>query len=88
MTFVDKDGERHSFQVAKGDNLLDIAQANDIEMEGQLHLPQPPPHFQLTPDTLQALVADPAPARHAMLLSKNQICMIRCRSRTMTRTIC
>ncbi|EER27725.1 mitochondrial matrix iron-sulfur protein [Coccidioides posadasii str. Silveira] len=34
VTFVDKDGERHDFQVAKGDNLLDIAQANDLEMEG------------------------------------------------------
>lgn len=36
MTFVDKDGEKHTFAVAKGDNLLDIAQANDIEMEGML----------------------------------------------------
>lgn len=34
VTFVDKDGERHDFQVAKGDNLLDIAQANELEMEG------------------------------------------------------
>lgn len=34
MTFIDKDGEKHTFEVAKGDNLLDIAQANDIEMEG------------------------------------------------------
>jgi len=34
VTFIDKDGDRHSFEVAKGDNLLDIAQANDIEMEG------------------------------------------------------
>lgn len=34
MTFVDKDGEKFSFQVAEGDNLLDIAQANDLEMEG------------------------------------------------------
>ncbi|WEW56078.1 mitochondrial matrix iron-sulfur protein [Emydomyces testavorans] len=35
VTFIDKDGEKHDFQVAKGDNLLDIAQANDLEMEGQ-----------------------------------------------------
>lgn len=35
MTFVDKDGEKFNFQVAEGDNLLDIAQANDLEMEGQ-----------------------------------------------------
>jgi len=34
VTFIDKDGERHTFEVSKGDNLLDIAQANDLEMEG------------------------------------------------------
>jgi hypothetical protein len=34
VTFIDKDGDKHKFEVAKGDNLLDIAQANDIEMEG------------------------------------------------------
>ena len=36
VTFIDKEGEKHTLEVAKGDNLLDIAQANDIEMEGQL----------------------------------------------------
>lgn len=45
VTFVDKDGDRHTFEVAKGDNLLDIAQANDIEMEGKaLITSQPPAH--------------------------------------------
>ncbi|KAJ9656617.1 mitochondrial matrix iron-sulfur protein [Neophaeococcomyces mojaviensis] len=34
VTFIDKDGEEHTFVVAEGDNLLDIAQANDLEMEG------------------------------------------------------
>lgn len=34
VSFIDKDGERFDFQVAEGDNLLDIAQANDLEMEG------------------------------------------------------
>ncbi|KAK2744778.1 hypothetical protein FQN55_006534 [Onygenales sp. PD_40] len=34
ITFIDKEGEEHHFQVSKGDNLLDIAQANDLEMEG------------------------------------------------------
>ncbi|EXJ92249.1 ferredoxin, 2Fe-2S [Capronia epimyces CBS 606.96] len=34
VTFIDKDGDRHTFEVSKGDNLLDIAQANDLEMEG------------------------------------------------------
>lgn len=36
VTFVDKDGDEHTFEVADGDNLLDIAQANDLEMEGKL----------------------------------------------------
>ncbi|KAF2754675.1 ferredoxin [Pseudovirgaria hyperparasitica] len=34
VTFIDKELEEHTFAVADGDNLLDIAQANDIEMEG------------------------------------------------------
>lgn len=34
MTFVDKEGRDWTFEVADGDNLLDIAQANDLEMEG------------------------------------------------------
>jgi hypothetical protein len=34
VTFIDKEGEEHTFEVAKGDNLLDIALENDIEMEG------------------------------------------------------
>ncbi|KAM0452375.1 hypothetical protein ACHAO4_005586 [Trichoderma viride] len=34
VTFIDKDGEEHKFAVSAGDNLLDIAQANDLEMEG------------------------------------------------------
>ena len=35
MTFVDKEGEEHKFQVAQGDNLLDIAQSEELEMEGE-----------------------------------------------------
>lgn len=35
VTFIDKDGTEVKFQVAEGDNLLDIAQANDLEMEGE-----------------------------------------------------
>lgn len=34
MTFIDKDGQEIKVAVNKGDNLLDIAQAHDIEMEG------------------------------------------------------
>ncbi|CZT21466.1 probable electron transfer protein [Ramularia collo-cygni] len=34
VTFIDKDGVDWTFTVADGDNLLDIAQSNDLEMEG------------------------------------------------------
>ncbi|KAM0803340.1 electron transfer protein, partial [Usnea florida] len=34
ITFIDKEGEEHKFQVAQGDNLLDIAQSEELEMEG------------------------------------------------------
>ncbi|KAK3945747.1 Adrenodoxin, mitochondrial [Diplogelasinospora grovesii] len=34
VTFIDKEGAEHKVAVSKGDNLLDIAQANDLEMEG------------------------------------------------------
>lgn len=45
VTFVDKDGDEHTFEVADGDNLLDIAQANDLEMEGTLRPPSYHPHL-------------------------------------------
>ena len=35
VTFIDKEGDKHTFEVADGDNLLDIAQANELEMEGK-----------------------------------------------------
>jgi ferredoxin len=34
VTFIDKNGESHTIEVADGSNLLDIAQANDLDMEG------------------------------------------------------
>ncbi|KAK4466986.1 Adrenodoxin, mitochondrial [Cladorrhinum samala] len=34
VTFIDKEGKEHKIAVCKGDNLLDIAQAHDLEMEG------------------------------------------------------
>ncbi|KAL8988845.1 MAG: hypothetical protein Q9177_002138 [Variospora cf. flavescens] len=33
VTFVDKDGSEHTFEVSAGDNLMDIAQAEGLEME-------------------------------------------------------
>lgn len=36
ITFIDKEGDEHTYEVAKGDNLLDIAQSEDLEMEGTL----------------------------------------------------
>ena len=34
VTFVTKEGEQFTYEVAEGDNLLDIAQAHNLEMEG------------------------------------------------------
>ncbi|KAJ6256655.1 Adrenodoxin [Drechslerella dactyloides] len=34
VTFTTKDGHTFTFEVAEGDNLLDIGQAHDLEMEG------------------------------------------------------
>lgn len=34
ITFITKDGAQHTFEVAEGDNLLDIAQAYNLDMEG------------------------------------------------------
>lgn len=34
VTFIDKEGLQSTFAVAEGDNLLDIAQSQDIDMEG------------------------------------------------------
>ena len=41
VTFIDKDGQESTFQVAEGDNLLDIAQSEDLEMEGESAPPFP-----------------------------------------------
>lgn len=35
VTFIDKEGDEHTFEVSAGDNLLDIAQEYDLEMEGK-----------------------------------------------------
>lgn len=35
ITFIDKEGDEQKIAVNEGDNLLTIAQANDIEMEGK-----------------------------------------------------
>lgn len=34
ITFILKDGEQKSYEVAEGDTLLDIAQSNNLDMEG------------------------------------------------------
>lgn len=70
VTFIDKDGDSHTFTVSDGDNLLDIAQANDLEMEGTHTSPSPPLPFPqsthlLTHHCNQVPAAAPAPARRA-----------------------
>jgi hypothetical protein len=42
ITFIDKEGEEHKLAVNKGDNLLDVAQAHDLEMEGKFLHALPP----------------------------------------------
>jgi len=34
VTFIDKEGVEHTYAVSKGDNLLDIALDNNLDMEG------------------------------------------------------
>ncbi|CAI5758519.1 unnamed protein product [Candida verbasci] len=34
ITFITKDGEQLTYEVCEGDNILDIAQANNLDMEG------------------------------------------------------
>ncbi|GMM48059.1 adrenodoxin [Pichia kluyveri] len=34
ITFITKEGDQKTFEVAEGDNILDIAQANHLDMEG------------------------------------------------------
>jgi len=34
ITFIDKDGQEDTFEVAEGNNLLEIAQTHDVDMEG------------------------------------------------------
>lgn len=34
ITFITKDGKQYTYEVAEGDNLLDIAQAHNLDMEG------------------------------------------------------
>lgn len=69
ITFIDKDGIEIKLAVSKGDNLLDIAQANDIEMEGQyIQIPEYTEFFGfLTMLTIEkALAEDLVHAQHAM----------------------
>ncbi|KAI5958317.1 VTI1 [Candida theae] len=34
ITFITKDGQQYTYEVAEGDNILDIAQAHNLDMEG------------------------------------------------------
>lgn len=68
MTFIDKDGDEHRLAVNAGDNLLTVAQNNDIEMEGTYPFPFPPlPSSPQNPKltNVQAHAKAPAPAQPA-----------------------
>ncbi|KAI4244186.1 MAG: hypothetical protein LQ352_006900 [Teloschistes flavicans] len=53
VIFIDKEGAEHTFEVSAGDNLMDIAQAEDLEVEGPFahslrpHFPSSLPPFHL-----------------------------------------
>lgn len=65
VTFVDKQGDEHKFEVSQGDNLLDIAQSEELEMEG---IASPPaPHTPTLIISFQEHVEDRAPALLATL---------------------
>ncbi len=66
VTFIDKEGEEHTFEVAKGDNLLDIALEHDIEMEGNT-APEMWPWCIISTNWIQAPAGVHAHARHVML---------------------
>jgi hypothetical protein len=53
VTFVDKEGDEHKIAVSKGNNLLEIAQAHDIEMEGKFA--QPYTHFSKANKQIRSL---------------------------------
>lgn len=57
MTFIDKDGDEHKIAASKGDNLLDVAQAHDLEMEGA-ECPGPHTTRSSPPLQLQNLLTD------------------------------
>lgn len=70
VTIVDQAGKDHIFEVAEGDNLLDIAQANDLDMEGKSGLHYQIRQFFLTVPSLQERVEDLVRAQHVMLSLK------------------
>lgn len=91
VTFIDKDGQEIKVAVNKGDNLLDIAQAHDVEMEGKLppaaHAPIP--ELWLTLMVLgQAHVVAPARARRVMSSCGTRTITTGYPSRTTMRTTC
>ncbi|KAG7741184.1 hypothetical protein KL923_001825 [Ogataea haglerorum] len=59
ITFITKDGSQKTFEVAEGDSILDIAQANHIDMEGACggscacstcHIIVDPDYYDLIPE--------------------------------------
>ena len=85
VTFVDKEGDEHTFEVAKGDNLLDIAQANDLEMEG---IPTAYSTMLQLLNSFKAHAEDLAHVLPVMLSLSRKICMTKWMNRMMTRMTC
>lgn len=91
ITFIDKEGLESTFAVAEGDNLLDIAQSEDIDMEGMYLgalVLAACYRSEIAKYISQGHAVDHAPVRRVMSLSSRAKCTIGFLSQTMMKTIC
>lgn len=91
VTFIDKEGLESTFAVAEGDNLLDIAQSEDIDMEGTylwVLVLAACYRSEIAKYFSQGRAVDHAPVRPVMSLSSRAKCTIGFRSQTMMKMIC
>lgn len=91
VTFIDKEGLESTFAVAEGDNLLDIAQSEDIDMEGTylwVLVLAACYRSEIAKYFSQGRAVDHAPVRPVMSLSSRAKCTRGFRSQTMMKMIC
>jgi len=71
ITYITKDKEEFTFQVSAEDNLLDIAQANDLEMEGMVFPSSPSASFPSSDFTDFSHHSPLDVILHSLILCKN-----------------